>query len=61
LPSNAHLQQVQGLLVDPGVRGRGIGRALLDEAVDLARRRRDGGGASPVVTGDAPPTAPRLS
>jgi ribosomal protein S18 acetylase RimI-like enzyme len=39
LPSNAHVQQVRGLLVDPALRGRGIGRALLDAAVDLARSR----------------------
>jgi ribosomal protein S18 acetylase RimI-like enzyme len=39
LPSNAHVQQVQGLLVDPEYRGRGIGQALLDAAVGLARRR----------------------
>jgi ribosomal protein S18 acetylase RimI-like enzyme len=39
LPSNAHVQQVQGLLVDPAVRGRGVGRSLLDAAVALARQR----------------------
>jgi ribosomal protein S18 acetylase RimI-like enzyme len=39
LPSNAHVQQVQGLLVDPAVRGRGVGRTLLDAAVGLARAR----------------------
>jgi ribosomal protein S18 acetylase RimI-like enzyme len=39
LPSNAHVQQVQGLLVEPGVRGSGIGRALLDAAIGLARQR----------------------
>jgi ribosomal protein S18 acetylase RimI-like enzyme len=38
LPSNAHVRQVQGLLVDPAVRGQGIGRALLDEGMALARR-----------------------
>jgi ribosomal protein S18 acetylase RimI-like enzyme len=39
LPSNAHVQQVQGLLVDPAVRGGGVGRTLLDAAVGLARAR----------------------
>jgi ribosomal protein S18 acetylase RimI-like enzyme len=39
LPSNAHVQQVQGLLVDPELRGRGVGRALLEAAMELARER----------------------
>lgn len=39
LASNAHVQQVQGLGVDPALRRSGIGRALLEAAVDLARRR----------------------
>ena len=39
LDSNAHVQQVQGLAVDPANRGRGTGRALIEAALDLARRR----------------------
>ncbi|MFF4648913.1 GNAT family N-acetyltransferase [Streptomyces sp. NPDC001380] len=37
LPSNAHVRQIQGLAVDPGLRGRGIGRALVDAAGVRAR------------------------
>jgi ribosomal protein S18 acetylase RimI-like enzyme len=36
LPSNAHVIQIQGLAVDPAQRGKGIGRALLDAACELA-------------------------
>lgn len=36
LVSNAHVQQIQGLGVDPDIRRSGIGRALLEAAVDLA-------------------------
>jgi len=39
LASNAHVQQIQGLGVDPSARRSGVGRALLDAAVDLAVRR----------------------
>lgn len=39
LESNAHVQQIQGLAVDHWARGRGVGRALLDAACDLARTR----------------------
>jgi ribosomal protein S18 acetylase RimI-like enzyme len=39
LASNAHVQQIQGLGVDPGWRGRGIGRALVEAACDHARAR----------------------
>lgn len=39
LSSNAHVQQVQGLAVDPAQRGAGIARALLAAAEELARQR----------------------
>jgi ribosomal protein S18 acetylase RimI-like enzyme len=39
LDSNAHVQQVQGLGVDPGQRRSGIGRALVEAAVERARQR----------------------
>jgi ribosomal protein S18 acetylase RimI-like enzyme len=39
LPSNTHVRQVQGLLVDPDLRGRGLGGALLEAAMDVARER----------------------
>jgi len=39
LPSNAHVQQLQGLGVHPDLRRRGIARALLLAALDLARSR----------------------
>lgn len=39
LPSNDHVQQVQGLAVDPARHRAGIARALLDAAIELARRR----------------------
>ena len=39
LPSHRHVRQVNGLAVDPAVRRRGVGRALLLAAIDEARRR----------------------
>lgn len=39
LASNAHVQQLQGLGVDPDERRNGIGRALVLAALDLARSR----------------------
>lgn len=39
LASNAHVQQIQGLAVDPQMQGRGVGRAIIDGAVAEARRR----------------------
>lgn len=39
LASNAHVQQIAGLAVDAAVRGRGVGRALVEAACDLARNR----------------------
>lgn len=39
LPSNAHVQQIRGLAVDERARGKGVGRALVDGACDLARER----------------------
>ena len=38
-PSNAHVQMVQGITVEPAFRGHGVGRALLDAAVSEARAR----------------------
>ncbi|EFK99335.1 ribosomal-protein-alanine acetyltransferase [Streptomyces sp. SPB78] len=40
LPANAHVRAIQGLAVDPAVRGRGVARALLRAAV--ARCRAEG-------------------
>lgn len=37
LPSNAHIRQVQGLCVDASARRLGVGRALLEAAVERAR------------------------
>lgn len=39
LASNVHVQQIQGLAVDPALQGSGVGRALIDGAVAEARRR----------------------
>ncbi|MGW8376500.1 GNAT family N-acetyltransferase [Streptomyces sp. ODS28] len=38
LPANAHVRQIQGLVVHEWARGRGVARALLDAACDRARR-----------------------
>ncbi len=38
LASNAHVRQIQGLGVDPRARRSGIGRALVEAAVQLAAR-----------------------
>ncbi len=37
LPANRHVRQIQGLAVDGSVRGRGIGRALVEAACTAAR------------------------
>ena len=37
LACNAHVRQIQGLLVAPWARGRGVARALLEAASDTAR------------------------
>lgn len=37
LPSNTHVRMIQGLAVDDSARGRGIGRALVEAAVERAR------------------------
>ncbi|MFJ6213835.1 GNAT family N-acetyltransferase [Streptomyces sp. NPDC092296] len=37
LASNAHVRQIQGLGVDPDLRGRGVGRALVEAACERAR------------------------
>ncbi|MER7753447.1 GNAT family N-acetyltransferase [Kitasatospora sp. NPDC097643] len=37
LASNRHVRQIQGLAVDGTVRGRGIGRRLVEAACDAAR------------------------
>ncbi|MFI8241518.1 GNAT family N-acetyltransferase [Streptomyces sp. NPDC085866] len=39
LPSQAHIRQIQGLVVSDAARGKGIGRALLRAAIEEARRR----------------------
>ncbi|WP_344322702.1 GNAT family N-acetyltransferase [Streptomyces macrosporus] len=39
LACNAHVRQIQGLVVDDRARGRGVGRALLRAAMDEARRQ----------------------
>jgi ribosomal protein S18 acetylase RimI-like enzyme len=36
LLSNAHVREIQGLAVDPALRSRGIGRALIDAACERA-------------------------
>ena len=36
LLSNAHVREIQGLAVDPALRNRGIGRALIDAACERA-------------------------
>ena len=38
LPSNAHVWEIRGLAVAPKARGRGIARALLEAAMEEARR-----------------------
>ncbi|WP_344633812.1 GNAT family N-acetyltransferase [Streptomyces glaucosporus] len=39
LACNAHVRQIQGLVVDGRARGRGVGRALLRAAMHEARRQ----------------------
>jgi ribosomal protein S18 acetylase RimI-like enzyme len=39
VPSGAHVRQIQGLAVDPTERRRGLGRTLLDAALNEARRQ----------------------
>ncbi len=39
LPSQEHVLEIGGLAVDPNYRGTGLGRRLVDEAAQEARRR----------------------
>lgn len=39
LPSGDHVRQIQGFAVDETARGRGIGRALLEESLEETRRQ----------------------
>ncbi|MEU6977091.1 MULTISPECIES: GNAT family N-acetyltransferase [unclassified Streptomyces] len=39
LPSNAHVRQIQGLVVGEAARGKGVARALVRAAMDRARRQ----------------------
>ena len=39
MPSHAHVIEINGLGVDPALSGRGVGAALVEAAVDEARRR----------------------
>lgn len=39
LPSHSHVLEINGLAVDPASQGRGVGRLLVDQAKDEARRR----------------------
>ncbi len=39
LPSHGHVLEVNGLAVEPGHQGRGVGRRLVEEAKREARRR----------------------
>lgn len=40
LEASAHVLELKGLAVDPGQQRRGIGRLLIDAAIDAARRRK---------------------
>jgi ribosomal protein S18 acetylase RimI-like enzyme len=39
LPASAHVQMIRGLAVAPGYQGRGIGRTLVDAAIEEAPQR----------------------
>jgi ribosomal protein S18 acetylase RimI-like enzyme len=39
LPASAHVQMVRGLAVDPAFQGRGVGRTLVDAAIEEASAR----------------------
>jgi ribosomal protein S18 acetylase RimI-like enzyme len=39
LPASEHVWYVSGLAVDPQFEGRGVGRALMEELIELARER----------------------
>lgn len=58
LPAHAHVLLVGGLGVDPAAQGRGVGRALMEAAVDEARARGARKLALRVLGGNA--TARRL-
>src|SRR6201996_9823265 len=39
IPSHAHVLEINGMAVDPGHQGRGVGRALIEACVVGARQR----------------------
>ncbi len=39
LPASARVQMIRGLAVDPDFQGSGVGRALVDAAIEEAKRR----------------------
>jgi len=39
VPSHEHVLEIGGLAVDPAAQGRGVGRALVEAAIEEARRR----------------------
>lgn len=54
LPSGDHVRMIQGLVVDPGERGQGTGRALVDAACAEALRQGARRITLRVLAGNAP-------